>query len=972
MSEDVSRRFFMKLVAATGAGVAVPGCQPEVRKLIPYVIPDENATPGVPAFYATRCGECPSGCGVVARVREGRAIKLEGNPKDPISEGGICARGQAALQGLYNPDRLQAPMLRGATGQLAPISWQHALDLLSTKLRAASAAGEDRVLLLTEPFGPTLSKVAASWSAAWKSKRTLRYRPIDEYAARESALRCFGRADLPIHRLDGADVIVSLGADFLDTSHSPVEMARQYAAFRQPRGQRGSTVMGHSFYFGPRFSLTAANCDEWLAVDPGAEALVGLAILNVLSNQTSPRLVNLAGIDLKRWTAGFDPESVASRVGIEPARLERVATEFARADSPLAIAGTDNELTHSVAFALNARSGAMGRTVFFAAGQADDPPSPQAEIRETAESMRAGKVDVALIANANPAFALPSDTKFNEAISKVPFVAWCGTVPDETAQSAHILLPTHPWLESWGDAIPRGYVAGLSQPVMQPVFDSHPLGDILLTTLRASTAPADGHPHNADTRTAVEATWRELHSQLGESAGFDQFWETARQSGGSYRAPGIQVVTLRPEPFAQPPQVEPPQQSTTTVVAFPHIFLYDGRGADKPWLQEIPEPVSQIVWDSWAEIHPETARGLGIDANQIVEVSTQLGTVSVPARITDHIKSGVVAIPIGQGHSAYGRYAKGRGANPWTLLPMAKMAAKGQVRPTAARRKLVSPSGVEDMLNRPIVEVISLRQLRERKKPESEEPEPPEPYEFYDKYTYPEHHWGMTIDLNSCSGCSACVAACYAENNLPFVGKEEVARGRIMSWIRIERFVPTKRDAPPLYVIPMLCQQCDHAPCEPVCPVFASYHTDEGINGQVYNRCIGTRYCENNCPYKVRRFNFYAPKWPEPLHLQLNPDVTGRGAGVMEKCTFCIQRIRAVEMDAEEQGRPVADGEIVPACAQACPSRAITFGDIKDVRSAMMSRRDQNELRAYRALEELNTQPAIMYLRKVYRSPEES
>jgi molybdopterin-containing oxidoreductase family iron-sulfur binding subunit len=275
--------------------------------------------------------------------------------------------------------------------------------------------------------------------------------------------------------------------------------------------------------------------------------------------------------------------------------------------------------------------------------------------------------------------------------------------------------------------------------------------------------------------------------------------------------------------------------------------------------------------------------------------------------------------------------------------------------------------GVSNMMGRPIIEAVSLSDLRGDIAPAPRRLAPPEPWEIRPAHTYAEHQWGMTIDLNACTGCSACVTACYAENNIPVVGKEEVGRGHIMSWIRIERFAPEGPDAPALYLAPMLCQQCDHAPCEPVCPVYASYHTTDGLNGQVYNRCIGTRYCNNNCPYKVRRFNWFKNEWPAPLELQLNPDVTVRGAGVMEKCTFCVQRIRAAEMDAGAENRPLGDGEIVPACAQACPAKAITFGDAKDPGSAMMRRRTDNRSRAYRALEELDTRPAITYLREVYR-----
>jgi molybdopterin-containing oxidoreductase family iron-sulfur binding subunit len=581
--------------------------------------------------------------------------------------------------------------------------------------------------------------------------------------------------------------------------------------------------------------------------------------------------------------------------------------------------------------------------------------------------MRGGGVDVLVVAGANPVF---TTSLFSEALKHVPFVVWIGGVPDETAEMAHLLLPCHHTLESWSEASPRLGVLLLGQPVMQPVFPTLPLGDILLASVHAAGVATDTLPWES-TQAAVEATWRELHAKLGGGTSFETFWQKVRQAGGFFQEARSAAVSLQPEVLDMPLGLPYRPSNGLTLVAFPHIFLYDGRGADKPWLQEIPEPVSQIVWDSWAEIHPTTAERLGVAENDVIALRSEHGRTEVPVHLSEHVPPEVVAVPLGQGHSAYGRYAKNRGANPWQLLPAGQRSVAVEVQPTGARRALVSPLGIPNMLGRPIVEAISLDDLRRGITPPGCGPKVPEPYEIRPTHVYPAHQWGMTIDLNACTGCSACVAACYAENNLPIVGEEEVARGHIMSWIRIERFVPQEPDAPLLYLMPMLCQQCDHAPCEPVCPVYASYHTEEGLNGQVYNRCIGTRYCNNNCPYKVRRFNWFKPDWPAPFHLQLNPDVTVRGAGVMEKCTFCIQRIRAAEMDAKADGRPVRDGEIVPACAQACPAQVITFGDMKDPGSAMMRRRIEHPLRGYRALEELNTQPAIVYLRDIYRRREE-
>jgi molybdopterin-containing oxidoreductase family iron-sulfur binding subunit len=396
----------------------------------------------------------------------------------------------------------------------------------------------------------------------------------------------------------------------------------------------------------------------------------------------------------------------------------------------------------------------------------------------------------------------------------------------------------------------------LGQPVMQPVFPTLPLGDILLASVHAAGASAAALPWE-NMQAAVEARWQELHATLGDGTSFDTFWQKVRGAGGFFQKARVAQVELRPEALDLPTWLSARPLSELTLIAFPHIFLYDGRGADKPWLQEIPESVSQLVWDSWAEIHPQTAERIGLTENDIVMLRSESDGIEVPTHVSEQVRPGVIAVPLGQGHSAYGRYATGRGVNPWQMLPAGRRLVTVEARPTGARRALVGPLGLSTMLGRSIVEAISLADLQHGLTPAAHQLKVPEPYEIRPTHVHLEHRWGMTIDLNSCTGCSACVAACYAENNIPVVGKEEIARGHIMSWIRIERFVPQDSDAPPLYLMPMLCQQCDQAPCEPVCPVYASYHTDEGLNGQVYNRCIGTRYCNNNCPYKVRRFNWF-------------------------------------------------------------------------------------------------------------------
>ncbi len=977
MAEGLSRRSFIKL-AATASVAALPGCEPAARKLIPYVVPDDNVIPGVPAFYATVCAECSAGCGVVARVREGRVVKLEGNPVDPISQGALCARGQAALQGLYNPDRLGAPMLRRKDGTLEAVSWDKALGLLDERLQAAAKKGANRVAYFGSRQGPTLDKLARLWLSAWGSNRLIAYEALNDEAERAAAKACFGRTDLPVYRIDQAEALVSFGADFLETWGSPVEYARQYAAFRAPRPLHGGTVVGRSAYVGPRLSMTAAKCDQWVAARPGTEGLVALGVLNVLVNQGW--LPHDSGVDLEalRGLVGmYTPAAIAGRCGVEAKAIVRLGELFGQAHSAVALAGTDDPTAHIGALILNTVTGNLGRTVVFTdAGPPPPPTTGRAEVEAQVAAMKAAEVDVVVVAGANPIYAMPASAGVAEALARVPLVVWMGQVPDETAAYAGLLLPIDHPLESWHDVMPRAGNYGLGQPVMQRVFPTMALGDLLIRSARAGGLGPKELPWQ-DASQAVAASWQELRARYQPSQSADDFWTSVRRHGGLFLQPGTAGVKLDPAVLKTAPNL--PEPAELVLAAFAHPFFFDGRGADKPWLQEIPEPVTQVVWNSWAEIHPETARQLGLTGRasqlwlsaevDVLEIASSQGRVELPVYIAQTVRPGVIAAPLGQGHSAYGRYARGRGANLFQLLPAGALSVAVKARPTGKKQRLVSPLGKSEMMGRALVEAISVEELARGVAPRPEAPEAPEPHEFYAPFKYPVHQWGMTIDVNACTGCSACVAACYAENNVPVVGEEGVERGRIMSWIRIERFFPAQEKAghaPLLYLMPMLCQQCDHAPCEPVCPVFAAVHTEEGLNGQIYNRCVGTRYCENNCPYKVRRFNWFAPQWPAPLDLQLNPDVTVRGAGVMEKCTFCFQRIRHAEITAKLENRPVRDGEIVPACAQSCPSKAISFGDMNEPQSAMMRRRADHRLRNYAALAELNTRPAITYLRAVY------
>ncbi|HKV53913.1 MAG TPA: molybdopterin-dependent oxidoreductase [Candidatus Binataceae bacterium] len=987
MSDGLSRRSFLKLAATAGAAAAIPGCEPAARKIIPYVVPDENVIPGVASYFATTCTECSAGCGIIAKVREGRVIKLEGNPADPISGGAICARGQAGLQGLYNPDRIAKPMQRAGDGSLREISWDQASSLLNDRLQEASKAGKGRVAYIGSSNGPALDNVTKLWLKAWGSDRLVFWERIGEEPARAAADACFGRRDLPVYRLDQAETIVSFGADFLETWDSPVEYARQYAAFRAPKMRNGTLSMGKSAYVSPRLGTTGAKADEWVQAKPGTEGVLAMGVLNVVANQGW--MAQGTGIDagaVKQFVASYDPHSVSEQTGVPVETINKLGSWLGQSDGAVALAGGDDPQTYIAAYVLNAITGNLGKTMVFLENSPAETLTVPQDTAAVLQAIRGGEVDVVVVAGgANPAYSMPAAWDARAAIKRAPFVVWMGEVPDETAEAAQLLIPTRHALESWRDNHPRAGLYGLGQPVMQPVVASRALHDVLIESAHLGAGAAGQSIPWENASDAVNSAWQDLQGKIASDTNPAEFWSGALRKGGVFQEAKSSTAQLNSAVLQRKLQFRPLGPGSLALAAFPHIFLYDGRGADKPWLQEMPDPVSQIVWDSWAEIHPETAKQLGLKHDykstylfagvDVIEVSTPYGNFEVSVHITPMVMPGVLAMPIGQGHSAYGRFAKDRGINLWSYLPENSRSVAVQAHTTERKYKLVTPLGASDMMGRAIIEAMSIEELANGKKPEIQREidaeRPPVPYEMFDPIRYPGHKWGMTIDVNACTGCSACVAACYAENNLPVVGKEGVDEGHIMSWLRIERFIPKAKeaaDAPYLYMAPILCQQCDHAPCEPVCPVFASHHTPEGLNAQIYNRCIGTRFCENNCPYKVRRFNWFDPHWAEPLNLQLNPDVTVRSAGVMEKCTFCIQRITMAEIDARTEGRELVDGEIITACAQACPARAISFGDLNDHESAMVKRRADNKPRAYTMLPEFNALPQITYLRDLYRT----
>lgn len=924
----LSRRDFLK-----GVGLAVGGLgltSGGYERLIPYVNQPENIVPGVATWYATSCRECPAGCGMIVRNRESHAVKCEGNALHPISRGALCARGQAAVMGLYDPDRVKNPLRKDPSGKLVDASWDDALKAVGDVL-----GKRGRIAFLSDLQTGSTEAIIQAWLSSLGSDRLLVWEPID-YASVKSL---FGV--VPTLDFAACDYLISFGADFLENWISPVEYARGFAEMRKPQG--GKRV-GFA-YIGPRISMTAANSDIRILVPPGADIELAEAIL--------------AGqIDM-----------VSAKYGIISADLKQVSDDFKRSRAPLVLPGTPISAAESVKRLHAEGSKAVDRSRPHAVTNI----AGREQIEALTRDMESGQIDALVVLNANPVYALPESLRFAEALKRVPTVISLSSFMDETAARADWVLPSNTPMESWGDYQPYPDVANLMQPAMGRVFDTRQTGDILIELARAA---------GVDPTSAFKANtfYEFLRSRWGHPLAADATpdtpapeWEAMLERGGEFQVQSSKLAQEFQVPSSKLQVGEGKAAPTNPyslipnpsirLYAFPHIYYYDGRGANRRWLQEIPEPVTHAVWGTWAEMHPSTARKLGIANDDLVEIEAGGAKIVTSAYVWDGAAPDTVAVPIGEGHTEYGRFASGVGANVLGLLSDPNPEVK--VRRVDGSKWVTQIKGSPDQWGREIVQTADLAKPLERKR-EIIMPLPSgyKKWDFYPGHAYKNHRWAMVIDLDRCIGCGACSTACYAENNLVTAGPEGIYRRREMSWLRIDRYIDWRESSTPILFQPMLCQHCDAAPCEAVCPVFASSHSDEGLNMQVYNRCIGTRYCSHNCPYKVRRFNWFDPEWPEPLNWQLNPDVTVRCRGVMEKCTFCIQRIREAEIIAKREGRPVEDGEVTPACAQTCPTQAFTFGDLKDKNSLVRQLVDTDP-RAYQVLAELNTKPAVIYLKKL-------
>lgn len=928
---SLSRRNFLQAMGAALALAGLTACAPPRETIVPYVQAPEETLPGQSLFFATALELGGYAHGLLAQSQLNRPTKLEGNPDHPASLGATDAIGQASILTLYDPDRLQRVMQDGVESD-----W----DAFGAALQTALAAQTEREgaglrILTTSTTSPTIQSQLSAILARFPNARWHQYEPVNRDQVYAGATLAFGEPVEPVYHFDQAAVIVSLDADFLFDLPGHVRYARDFADGRRATDEATDRAPNRLYVLESTPTITGASADHRLPLRPREIEAFARALASAL------------GLTV-----------VADEIDTPTTWVEAIAADLqAAAGAGLVLAGEGQPpVVHALAHAINNVLGSVGTTVTYHAPLLGQGADQLSSLRELTEAMAAGTVETLLILGGNPVYTAPVDLAFATALAAVPFSAHLTLYADETAQACHWQLPASHYLESWSDLRAYDGTITIQQPLIEPLYASrcsHEVLDALLTTeVRSNHA-------------IVQAYWQTQQDE----ANFTTFWQTALHNGLiADSAQAALEVTVQETASTIAPT--PSAASDMTLLFRPDPTIWDGRFANNSWLQELPKPLSKLTWENAALLSPATAAQLGLVDGDLVELTYAERTVQAPIMIAPGQAANSITVHLGYGRTQAGQVGTGLGFNAFSLRTAATpwVGAGVTVRKVGSGYRLANTQQHHSMEGRDLIRVGTVAEF-------VEDPEFLHALDghhaaisLYPKVDYPDNAWGMAIDLTACIGCNACVVACQAENNIPTVGKEQVLNGREMHWIRLDRYYEGEPDNPTIHHQPVTCMHCENAPCEVVCPVAATMHDHEGLNTMVYNRCIGTRYCSNNCPYKVRRFNFleFTDYDAESLKLQRNPNVTVRSRGVMEKCTYCVQRISAARITAKVEGRPIADGEVVTACQAACPTKAIAFGNLNDPASAVAQRK-ASPLN-YGLLTELNTHPRTTYLAKL-RNP---
>lgn len=940
-SDVVTRRKFLTLMGASFAMAGLAGCRRPVEKIVPFVVSPEEAVPGVPVDYRTAMPFGNGAHGLTVRSFDGRPIKIEGNPLHPSTMGATNAFLQAEILGLYDPDRsiLVLKENKPGTWEEFIVFWQPLFSQFLVN------SGEGMAVISCPSSSPTLIRLQGLFKRSFPKSRWVVYDPVSDEQIHIGVKAATGRNLLPVYHIENAKVIAALDSDFLALESESVRHGRQFADSRRIHFPEDG--MNRLYVVESALSLTGSMADHRLRLPSSRVANFAAALALTLN-------------DLNFFAAGTEELDASIRQTVDQKWLKALAQDLiAHAGECLVIAGRSQSIAvHALVLSINKALGNIGKTVEYREATGDLLPDAS-ELAKLKYDVDQKKVNTLIVIGGNPLY----DASITIDFAKIENTIHLSTYVDETSQQSTWHIPQTHFLEAWGDVSSIDSVLSVTQPLIQPLYDGK--SDVELLHLLATGQDRRGYE-------LVRETWQEILPQTD--------WESAWRRvlhDGVFSAP---VTIVVPEILGEgvmralkyyPVETVPPSKERLELVFKPSSHVYDGRYANNGWLLENPDPITKLTWDNAALVSPLTAQELGLKNNDVVRISIGEKAALLPVWLVPGQADHSVTVQFGFGRKAAGHVGNRIGENVYTLrstvnsyIELGSVLAK-----TGKRRELASTQEHGSMEGRPIVREAVLEEYRRHPEFAKEMVEHPPLKSLWTEFTYDKgYQWGMIIDLNTCIGCGACTVACQSENNIPIVGKKQVANGREMHWIRVDRYFSGDQNDPQLVHQPMACQHCEMAPCESVCPVSATVHDSEGLNLMVYNRCVGTRYCSNNCPFKVRRFNFfnyYTKVW-EVEKLQKNPNVTVRSRGVMEKCTYCLQRISQAKEKAQQEGRPVQDGDFQTACQQVCPTRSITFGNILDPDSAVAKLK--KDPREYGVLSELNLKARTTYLAKL-RNP---
>jgi MoCo/4Fe-4S cofactor protein with predicted Tat translocation signal len=967
---SISRRKFFALVAASSALAGV-GCADyrDKGEIVPYIKKPEEITLGKAVYYASLANGCSSGCGVLIKTREGRPIKVDGNPDHPVTKGKVCIRCQASILNLYDPERLMHPLRKTRNGNFIKSTWQY----VDSKIRNAllNTNGKEIAIISHTITSPTLLKVLNDFRQRYSNTKIYSYELFGDTVRDSAWEKCYGSGKFPLISWDKAKIILSLEGDFLGTEGDHVESA---GLFAQGRDVMEPENFNRLYVVEGNMSLTGMNADYRLRLRPDVQFEFVMSLINELKGK---------GISIQADSSNYSLKSFAEKYSLSSEMLKYLVNDLLD-NRGRSIIYAGNSLPENVHIAVNMLNDALNNNALYRTDQAKVelyPLSTKEEWQSLISSINEGKVGAIIHLDSNPVYHLPDDLSYSDALKKVSTVISLTESENETSALGNYTLPINHAFESWGDSKTRTGFYALQQPVISPIFNTRQKEAVLLMWMEN-----EGYEYK-DTiyHDYLVRNWqRNIYPAFNSKLDFNQFWNGALHDGIALLDDTASVANSFNNNVLNKLNQNSKDVSGYAVILKESYALGDGRFANNGWLQELPHPVSKITWDNYAAISMSTAKELGVSSNDMIEISLEDRKLQIPVFVQPGSSDKTITIELGYGRVRSGTVGSGVGFNANVLLSgkeniSQKLFTSTSVRKVNGNYKLVTTQEHHSFDNELTKDIVKKRGIiREgtlgeyQKNPDFlNEGKETELQTSYPGHKYTGVKWGMAVDLNKCIGCGSCVVSCTSENNVPVVGKEQVDRGREMHWIRVDRYYSGTPDEPSVNNQVMLCQHCDHAPCENVCPVVATTHSPDGLNQMVYNRCVGTRYCSNNCPYKVRRFNYFnfrdhfdnGYQQNDLFNLVFNPEVTVRSRGVMEKCTFCIQRIMEAREDAIRDKKELKGSAVKTACQEACGTNAIVFGDINDKESELNKYRTHSL--GYHVLEELNVRPNVTYISKL-------